>query len=171
MQLLIPLGDKHSAEAVGEVVWPIATVAILLMWALAAPLTWVWFGNLNYTLEDDRIVLHKGIISRITQNIPYRAVTDFVLHRSPYDRILGIATIKVQTAGQSAASTGYEGNLYGLVAWEGLLEELRTAVRRARRESAAGMTGGSVLSEMDETDLLKAILAELQGLRKAMEKR
>ena len=57
-------------------------------------------------------------MTKIQQNIPYRAITDYILHRSIYDRMLGLASIRIQTAGQIQTPTGYEGNLAGLPNWD-----------------------------------------------------
>ena len=90
----------------------------------------LWIKNLAYVIEEDRITVHKGILTKIQQNIPYRAITDFMLHRSLHDRFLGIGAIRIQTAGQTQTMTGYEGQLAGLVQWNDLLQQLREKVKK-----------------------------------------
>ena len=94
----------------------------------------MWVKNLKYFIESDRIRIHKGILTKIQQNIPYRAITDFQLHRSLYDRFLGIGSIRIQTAGQTQTPTGYEGNLAGLVDWNDQMIELRKFVKKFHGE-------------------------------------
>ena len=115
LQILIPLAGKVTHSELASYLWPIS---------------WLWITNLEYFIEDERITIHKGIISKIQQNIPYRAVTDFMLHRSLFDRMLGIGSLRVQTAGQSINATGYEGYLSGIVNYDELLTELRRRVRK-----------------------------------------
>ena len=112
------------------VLWPITLGLILIMWAITAPIVALWIRNLTYVIEEDRITIHKGILTKIQQNIPYRAITDFMLYRSLYDRFLGIGAIRIQTAGQSQTVTGYEGQLTGLLEWDDLLQQLREKVRK-----------------------------------------
>jgi putative membrane protein len=127
--ILIPLSPKATSAQVGAIVWPIAIAAIVLMWLIGVPVVILWVKNLSYHIEDERVTIHKGILTKIQQNIPYRAVTDFMLHRSLYDRFLGLASIKIQTAGQGQSATGYEGKLSGLTDWDSLHAELRDKIK------------------------------------------
>ena len=129
LQIAIPLGGKTTSSEVSDVLWPIILIVVCAFWILALPLTFLWVKNLSYDIEADRISIHKGILTKIQQNIPYRAITDFMLHRSLYDRILGLGSIRVQTAGQTQTPTGYEGNIAGLLNWDELLNELRQRVK------------------------------------------
>jgi uncharacterized membrane protein YdbT with pleckstrin-like domain len=129
--ILVPLSGKTTSEHVGEIVWPIAIAAIVLMWVIGVPAVVLWVNNLSYNIEDERVTIHKGILTKIQQNIPYRAVTDFMLYRSLYDRFLGLASIKIQTAGQGQrqGGAGYEGKLSGLTDWDSLVTELRKKIK------------------------------------------
>ena len=100
--------------------------------------------------------------------MPYRAITDFQLHRSLYDRFLGIASIKVQTAGQSPTATGYEAKLSGLTEWDNLFEILRGKVKILYSSSVTPEATGSIENEYG---LLHKILEELKGIRNALEKK
>ncbi len=100
--------------------------------------------------------------------MPYRAITDFQLHRSLYDRFLGIASIKLQTAGQSPTATGFEAKLSGLIDWDDLLEQLRAKVKRLYPSS---VTAATTQSTVNNNGLLEKILEELKGIRNALEKK
>jgi uncharacterized membrane protein YdbT with pleckstrin-like domain len=126
LQLLIPLEEGVASNQVAIILWPITIGIILLLWAISAPIITLWIKNLTYYIEDDRITIFKGILTKQQQNIPYRAITDFILHRSLYARFLGIGAIRIQTAGQSPTATGYEGQLSGLVQWDDLHQQLRS---------------------------------------------
>ena len=165
LQMLIPLSPKITSEQVVIIVWPITIGAILLLWLIAVPLIVLWVKNLGYYIDEDRITIHKGILSKIKQNVPYRAITDFQLHRSLYDRILGIGSIRVQTAGQRQNATGYEGNLAGLVEWDNLLEQLRSKVKILYPQIT---TATRVLGERE---LLENMLAELKEIRKVLKEK
>ncbi len=101
LQLLLPLEEEVDAKDVAVELWPITMIVLVFIWILFVPLLTLWIKNLKYVLEEDRITIHKGILTKLQKNIPYRAITDFVLHRSLYDRFLGIASIRIQTAGQT----------------------------------------------------------------------
>lgn len=167
-QILIPFDPAVSQAEVATILWPICGGLIFLLWIFALPLSKLWINNLTYVIEDDRIIIHKGIISKIQQNIPYRAVTDFMLHRSLYDRFLGIGSIRIQTAGQSATPTGYEANLAGLINCNELLSDLRSRIKPAAVES--GTADSSAGIEVSTKDILTEILIELKKISSLLEK-
>ncbi|MDP8204076.1 MAG: PH domain-containing protein, partial [Candidatus Tenebribacter mawsonii] len=137
--------------------WRIVFIVILLMWIISAPIMLLWIKNLSYFIEDDKIVIKKGILTKIKQNIPFRMITDFMLERTLYDRWLGIGSIKIQTAGQTQNATGYEGKLSGLINWNELHEKLRSDLTEARSSSKE-------ISQSPEVDkeALENILIELK---------
>lgn len=165
LQIAIPLSPKTSAEQVAQIVWPIAILAIVLLWIIGVPIIILWVKNLSYYIEDDRVTIHKGILSKIQQNIPYRAITDFQLHRSLYDRWLGIGSIRIQTAGQTQSGTGYEGKLSGLINWGDLHAELRDKLKHLHP-----LSGATAVSEPASKDTSTLILEELRAIRKAVER-
>jgi len=168
LQITIPLDPKVSASDVAAILWPIVFGVIFLLWLIAVPIIKLWITNLSYYIDEDRITIHKGILSKIKQNVPYRAITDFQLHRSLYDRFLGIASIKLQTAGQSPTATGFEAKLSGLIDWDDLLEKLRAKVKILYPSSANAATTQSIANDKD---LLEKILEELKRIRNALEKK
>jgi len=145
--------------------WRIVFIVILLMWIISAPIMLLWIKNLSYFIEDDKIVIKKGILTKIKQNIPFRMITDFMLERTLYDRWLGIGSIKIQTAGQTQNATGYEGKLSGLINWNELHEKLRSDLTEARSSSKE-------ISQSPEVDkeALENILIELKKISNILEK-
>lgn len=168
-QLLLPLG-KVSFGRVAIVVWPIFLGVNFLIYGITLPLSKLWINNLKYTVEDERLRLNKGIISKIEQTIPFKAVTDFQLHRSLYDRFLGIASIKVQTAGQTQSPTGYEAVFAGLSEWETLIEDLREKIMVAQRGGSLAQTvAGS--DEVSKVNDMSVLVEEVKKIRELLEKK
>ncbi len=168
-QLLLPLSDDVTSEEVSALVWPIAAGVIFVLLVIVGPILVIWVKNLSYIIGEDKITIHKGILTKVQKNIPYRAITDFVVNRSIFDRFLGIASIRIQTAGQSQTPTGYEGNIAGMVDWKGLYQTLRDRLKRLHPVSEALATREPA-SYATERDFLVQILDELKAIRKAMEK-
>jgi putative membrane protein len=133
IHMIVRLATESSDDVtVGLVViWSVAGGLVCLLWIIALPAVIMWFHRLDYLIEQDEITIRKGILTKIEQGIPLRMITDFRLQRTPYDRLLGIGSIQIQTAGQSQAATGYEGKLAGLADWAALHQDLRTRVKRA----------------------------------------
>ncbi len=168
-QLLLPLSDDVTSEEVSALVWPIAGGVIFVLMVIVGPILFIWVKNLSYIIGEEKITIHKGILTKVQKNIPYRAITDFVVNRSIFDRFLGIASIRIQTAGQSQTPTGYEGNIAGMLDWKGLHQTLRDRLKRLHPVSEALATREPA-SSATERDLLIQILNELKAIRKATEK-
>lgn len=152
-----------------KVIWLVAAGIIGVIWIIIYPIVRLWVKNLSFTIYDDRITIFKGILTKRQQNIPFRAVTDFVLDRSIYDRVLGIGSIRIQTAGQSQSSTGYEGTLTGLVEYESLHEELRDEIKKLHPYSEALATREP--DAVSSGRVLPRILEEVRAIREMMEKK
>ena len=157
-------GDPNAPK----VIWLIAVIALFVMWIIAYPIAKLWIRNLAYLIQEDRVTIHKGILTKTHQNIPYRSVTDFILQRTLYDRILGIGSIRIQTAGQSQSATGYEGNMAGLVEYEKLHNQLREKLRLLHPISESLTTSEPVEKSMEQ--MLEQMLHELKAIRKNTEK-
>lgn len=153
------LAEDVDMGLFAAVLWGVAGGLVLLMLAISLPAVILWYRNLAYEIEDDKIIIRKGILTKIQQNIPMDMVTDFRLQRTLYDRVLGIGSIQIQTAGQSVTATGYEGKLAGLDEWKDLHEDLRLRIRRGERRST---------DESESTDL-HLILEELREIRRVLE--
>ncbi|MFO7914720.1 MAG: PH domain-containing protein [Candidatus Krumholzibacteriales bacterium] len=165
IHLIVYLAEGDPAAP--PVVWIVAISLALLLWVIGLPLNRIWINNLSYVITDDRIIVYKGILTRKQQNIPFRAVTDFVLSRSVYDRILGIGSVLVQTAGQSQTAGGYEGCLRGLLEYESLYSGLKDKLRDA------AISGARTTIEPDAEKsgaVLEEILGELRKISRSLEK-
>ena len=168
LQFLIPLKENVALSQVAIILWPVTIGIIVCLWIISVIIITLWIKNLSYYIEDDRITIYKGILTKQQQNIPYRAITDFVLRRSLYDRFLGIGAIRIQTAGQARTATGYEGQLSGLVQWPDLHQQLRSKLKKLHPIAEATTVTESI-SPISSDDKLKQILEELKAIRKALE--
>lgn len=156
-------GDPIAYESL----WLISLGWILWLWIIVYPIIHLWIKNLSYVIREDRVTIHKGIITKTKQNIPFRAITDFILQRSLYDRILGIGSIKVQTAGQSQKNTGYEGNLAGLLDYDGLHSELREKIKVLHPTNTKNL---QTKTTGIDSKVLEDILTELKQINRNLEK-
>ena len=150
------------------VIWLICLGLISIMWIVFLPLIHLWIKNLSFFIRDDRVTIQSGILTKKEQNIPYRSITDFVLKRGPFDRMLGIATIQIQTAGQSKSATGYEGSLSGLLDYGPLHANLREKLKFLHPISESATTSEPIIQTND--NVLIQILKELKEIRKNTEK-
>ena len=167
LNIIIYLEAGSDSDGI-MVIWLLCLGLISIMWIVSFPLIYLWIKNLSYFIHDDRITIQSGIITKKEQNIPYRSITDFVLTRGLFDRLLDIGTIKIQTAGQSTSATGYEGNLSGLLDYKPLHADLREKLKSLHPISESITTSESV--KQSDDSVLVQILEELKEIRRNTEK-
>ncbi len=165
LQILIPLSKEKTPTEVANTLWPIIADIILFLWVTVIPPSIIWVKNLRYEIGDERITIRKGIISHIEQNILFKMITDFSLHRSLLDRYLGIGSLRMQTAGQSPTSTGYEGILAGLTNWDEMLVVLRERIKNSKEFNIKHTTESATA----EKEILLKILDETKAIRELLE--
>lgn len=130
-----------------------------------------YYRSISYELKDDEIVVNKGIITRSVKVVPYRTVTNLHLVRGPIDRILGIGTLRVETAGYSGQSAP-EARLVGLRDYDFAHNLVREQLRRYRAVSGATATEGLPATPAPATgDTIAEVLAEVREIKEILKRR
>jgi len=161
--LVVNLDPEVNNHEFVKYVWSWVAGSLIVLWVSLPGLLYLWVINLRYSIDDERLVIKKGILTKTTISIPYRAVTDFTLSRSLYERWLGIGTIMVQTAGQGAQTGTHEGKLSGLVDFEPLHATLRARVK-AFRGGQPNEKGSDPETMPINSDVLNSILEEVKKI-------
>jgi len=163
--LVVTLDPEVTNQEFLYYVWSWVGGLLALGWLVGPWWQYLWITNLRYSVDADRLVIQKGIIFKKNVSIPYSAVTDFTLSRSLYERMLGIGTLLVQTAGQGTQAGGHEGRLEGLVDFEELHATLRAKVKSYR----GGQTEVSPPPVEPRGDILDAILDEVKKINRKLD--
>jgi uncharacterized protein len=166
LNLIISSPELYATLSLIYLIWIISQI---LMWAISVPIIKLWIKNLEYVIRKDRITIHKGILTKTQQNIPYRSVTDFALQRTLFDRYLGIGSIKIQTAGQSQSPSGYEGSLVGLINYDSLHGQLKEKLKMLHPISEATTVAEPIISSNE--NVLNEILSELKQIHQKLSKK
>lgn len=111
-------------------------------------------------LTENEIEWKKGVWFRNTAIVPYNRITNIEITQGPISRKLGIAALKIQTAGYSAQQAGAELTIVGVEQFEDLKELIMDFVR-AKKAAAV---------ETYEKDKDSNILEELVKIRELLEK-
>ena len=162
IHLIINFADGKIETA--YIICLIGILCILFMWIISTPISYFWIKNLEYIIHEDRVKIHKGILTKTQQNIPFRAITDFALEKTLYDRILNIGSVKIQTAGQSHTPTGYEGKLSGLIDYDKWHSVLREKVKTLHPISESITTLET--EKRSDATIMEQILNELKEIKK-----
>ncbi len=96
--LVVMLGN------IGPLGW--FTLLFLPAFPLAYLLNIKWYKNRGYWFDERYLISRKGWFNRQTLYLPIRVVQNVSLTQSPFDRRLGLATLAVDTAGQTNTGGG-----------------------------------------------------------------
>jgi membrane protein YdbS with pleckstrin-like domain len=150
----IPVLVKGSAAAaLGALAAVIAVLLFLLFWIPH------FYGSIAYTLTEKEIVWRRGVWFKNTGIVPYDRVTNVDIAQGPLSRSLGIAALKVQTAGYSGQQKA-EIRLEGIIEFEELRELIMGFVRgeKPRAVQTFGTTEGVQSSILEELVKIRKIL-------------
>ncbi|MDH4212334.1 MAG: PH domain-containing protein [Candidatus Thorarchaeota archaeon] len=116
------------------------------------------------------IFVKKGIINITRKHVPFRTITNISSRAGLFDRLFGIGSIEVETAGYSGATTSAEEKLEGITFYE----ELRDFILRELRKFKDPYVTGTevVLPEEDQIvriddnleDEILSVLREIRDL-------
>src|SRR5215211_5438438 len=144
--------------------WPLALLlAARQQWwllALGALVLLAWSSvewlRRTYALEGGALRLEEGVLSRKLRAVPFDRIQQVDLVRKPLHRLLGVATLRVETAGGGSAA---EVDLDVVTLPEA--RALRAILLRAKagatgttagRAAAAGLAGGAAGAGVAEVD-------------------
>ncbi len=77
--------------------------------------------NFHYSVENEFVIFHQGILSKQQKNLPYGVIQDIIISQDLVDRLFGFASIIIENASfgggqvygrrQAAALIGFVGNV------------------------------------------------------------
>ena len=83
----------------------VATAVFLLGLVLAVVRYRVW----RFQLQDDALYLERGVFTRVETAVPYVRVQHIDTQRGPVDRLVGLSSVVVYTAGSRGADVTVPG--------------------------------------------------------------
>lgn len=144
------LGLPAVLAIMSDVGWPWVVATAVAATVATAAVKYVAWRRFTYTLTDDSVVIHSGLLSRNRRIIPFERIQDVDIERRLLARVFGLAKVTLETGG----SDEDEGDLDSVSIAEA--HRLRDTVRRR----AAGMaTGDAIVSEAPETTDAPALFA------------
>ena len=94
------------------------------------------YESYTFLLTDDMIIIEKGVIWKRKNAIPYSRVQNINISHNPLERMLGIATVHIHTAGMGMAYA--EGKVSGIPFPDELSEIILRKVRMYKYGSGLG---------------------------------
>lgn len=119
---ILLLGDDEPLGL--GVLLPFVAGALLLV-AVIAVIQWAYF---RFRIAEDRLLIQKGFIKKTALDLPFERVQGINVERSLVDRVIGLVSVTLDTAGSFQA--------------EGKLPSIRTEVADHLRASVAALRPG-----------------------------
>ena len=144
---------------------PAVTMGLLfpILALLVFTIYWIprYCASLRYKLTGEEIVWERGVWFRNTGLVPYNRITNVDVSQGPLSRRLGLASIRIQTAGYSGQSAA-EIKIVGVEEYAELRELIMGFVRGK---------GPMAVETYSKEDATARILGELVKIRALLEKR
>jgi len=116
------------------------TIALNLIW-LVPYLIFVpaYTRSIEYSVKSEsgetlpEVYVKKGIVTITRKHVPFRTITNIESKAGPFDRLFGIGSVSIETAGYSGAkTTGPEEKLEGIVFYEEVRDFILNELRKYR---------------------------------------
>ena len=128
-----------------------------------------YYKSMIYQLKGNEMIVRRGVFQKIEKNVPFRAVTNLAIFRSLFDRMFGIGTIRLHTAGYSGTSLPEE-NIEGLVNYQEVYDKLIAKIRplQAMTPRASVEVEKQDLGFQEQLRVNQQILATLQEIKELL---
>lgn len=141
----------------------ITGTSMLILAVLIFVVYWIprYYDTMLYRLTGNEIVWRRGVWFKNTGIVPYNRITNIDIIQGPVSRMLGIASLKIQTAGYSAPSGGSaEIRIDGMEQFEELRDLIMEFVRGKKPVA---------VETYEEENINLKILNELVRIRELLE--
>ena len=122
----------------------------------------LYYWSIAYQIDHDEVIVRAGVLRKTVKHVPFKNVTNITVTRDIRDRLLGIGSLLIQTAG-----TG------GLIPEEVLagirdLDDLYAYVAERLRSFKADMSATQTREQAIADPISMAILQELRAIRQLL---
>ncbi len=172
-QLILALGLPYPGYLILGITFAVSVVIFILI-RLYLPL---YYDSLTYMLEDDVVVGTRGVFWKKRVTVPLRRITNIDTSQGPVQRMFGLGTIHLQTAGAGGAQGAVaELRVEGMKEFESVKDRILSLLRayHDRRAASAGEAspGGDAAPAANAPlagDTAQAMLEELRAIRRQLE--
>ncbi|NIV45109.1 PH domain-containing protein [Candidatus Bathyarchaeota archaeon] len=126
-----------------------------LIW-LIPPLIYIpfYFRSIEYSVKAEtgetmpEVYVKKGVLTITRKHVPFRTITNISSRAGPFDRLFGIGSVHIETAGYSGSQQrGPEVKLEGIVFYEEVRDFILNELRKFK---APYVTGTEVVHPIEE---------------------
>jgi membrane protein YdbS with pleckstrin-like domain len=157
LALVEPMDYPSASTLINTWIGPLNNWMIMLnlIWLIPALLVLPFYINsIEYSVKAEsgetmpEIYVKKGIVTVTRKHVPFRTITNIASKAGAFDRMFGIGSVNIETAGYSGANaTGPEEKLEGIVFYEEVRDFILNELRKFRDPY---VTGTEVVLPVDE---------------------
>ncbi|MFW6153193.1 MAG: PH domain-containing protein [Halobacteriota archaeon] len=103
LAIFIVIGLATLLRLDGLMIASVAAVAIVVVLAIAIGYSLAYYRRFDYELTEDTFDVHSGVFARRDREVPYYRVQNVSIAKNVVHRLLGIAEVRVETAGGDSA--------------------------------------------------------------------
>jgi uncharacterized membrane protein YdbT with pleckstrin-like domain len=145
-------------------------ISFILM-IIAAILVVFYVRTMEFQISEKEVIVKKGIINKTEKHVPFRTITNVSSRYGIYDRLFGIGTVEIETAGKSGQQTGPEEKIEGIDNYFEVRDHILDVLRQFRHQYATGTEVPESLEPVTlERPLEKALLDELREIKEILKK-
>ncbi len=87
----------------------VAVLIVLASWVTGAFVTYITYHGFRLSRHGEDLQIERGLLSRYDGSVPIDKIQTLTLQDNPLKRVLGYATLKIETAGYSPQQAASEG--------------------------------------------------------------
>ena len=143
-----PLDYPNAALHINAWIGPLNKwmIALNLIWLIPALIIQPFYVNsIEYSVKAEsgetmpEIYVKRGIVTVTRKHVPFRTITNIASNAGPFDRMFGIGSVSIETAGFSGSSQmGPEEKLEGIVFYEEVRDFILNELRKFRDPYVTG---------------------------------
>jgi len=145
-------------------------VLSLLILVIGFVIVIVYTKTMEFQIWGHEVVVKKGVINKTEKHVPYRTVTNISTRYGVFDRLFGIGTVEIETAGKSGQSTGPEEKIEGIRNFVEIRDIVLNEIRKYRTQYTTA-TEVEKPPAPGQFDVSEAILNELREIKDLLAKK
>lgn len=143
-----PSKYPSAPRLIGDWIGPLSywTIGLNLIWLIPV-LIWIpfYFRSIEYSVKAEsgetmpEVYVKKGVFTITRKHVPFRTITNISSRAGLFDRMFGIGSVHIETAGYSGSKqTGPEEKLEGVVFYEEVRDFILNELRKFRDPYVTG---------------------------------
>ncbi|MHA1975443.1 MAG: PH domain-containing protein [Candidatus Hodarchaeales archaeon] len=162
-------GNWITVNASSLTIWYFMICGIIML--AIAIISVYYVRGIEYHIGDREVVVKKGIINKMEKHVPFRTITNISSRYGIYDRLFGIGTVQIETAGRSGSQMGPEEKIEGIDNYFEVRDQILEVLRLFRHQYATGTESPESLDAAEpDKNFEQQLLNELRDIKDILKK-